>query len=136
VGWLLSGMDSKQLLYAFSHSCSKLLLLPIKSNINLILGFITLSGSSPNEVGFVDSPHGRTTNISEMVDFIWTGLAKIKENKFPFSVSASHQFKHKEPIIALSRAHQQAGVNVKVCGGKSFAERFFCLQFLGLNLDV
>lgn len=42
-GWLFGGMDSQPLLCVFCHSCSKLLPLPIKPNINLILGFISLS---------------------------------------------------------------------------------------------
>jgi hypothetical protein len=54
----------------------------------------------------------------EMVDPIWTVFVKVKENKFQFSGPVTRQFKQKALIIPLSSAHQQAGVNVKVCGGK------------------
>ncbi len=55
---------------------------------------------------------------NEMVDPIWTVFVKVKENKFQFSGPVTRQFKQKALIIPLSSAHQQAGVNVKVCGGK------------------
>ena len=67
----------------------------------------------------------RATGVSEVVDPIWTVLAKVKENLVPPKAVILISMKQNMSFIPLSGEHQQAGANVKVCGEKTSRREVF-----------
>ena len=61
----------------------------------------------------------------EVVDPIWTVLAKVKENLVPPKAVIFISMKQNMSFIPLSGEHQQAGANVKVCGEKTSRREVF-----------